>query len=382
APLARAKDWVATAFEGKPARRDTDTMPGWAGSCWYWLRFMDPSNAAAAWSREAEKYWGPVDLYVGGAAHAVMHLLYARFWHKVLFDAGLVSTKEPFQKLFNQGLITAFAYEDASGRLVPNAQVVPQGDGFAKQGTGEPLKQIVTKMAKQLGNVVNPDDIIAEYGADTLRLYETFMGPLADSKPWNPRDIPGCRRFLDRLWRLAVDEESSAPVRAQFAAGAAQPALDGATLRLERELARTLQKVEHACAHFAMNTAVSAFMSFLNEAVKESAALRRDQLERLVQALAPFAPHIAEELWARLGHADLVALAAWPKYDPAHLVDDEVELPIQVNGKLRGKVVVARTAPAAEVESAARAAVAEQLDGKTVAKVVVVPGKLVNFVVR
>jgi leucyl-tRNA synthetase len=382
APLARAVDWVATTHAGRPARRDTDTMPGWAGSCWYWLRFMDPSNAAAAWSREAEKYWGPVDLYVGGAAHAVMHLLYARFWHKVLFDAGLVSTVEPFQKLFNQGLITAFAYEDASGRLVRNADVEPKGDGFVKKESGERVTQIVTKMAKQLGNVVNPDDIIAEYGADTLRLYETFMGPLADSKPWNPRDIPGCKRFLDRLWRLAVDEESSDPIRAQFRAAAPQPALDGTTLRLERELARTIQKVEHACATFSMNTAVSAFMSFLNEAVKESAALRRDQLERFVLSLAPFAPHVAEELWSRLGHPDLVAIAPWPAYDRAHLVDDEVEYPIQVNGKLRGKVTVARTASAAEVERAAREAVAEQLAGKAVVKVVVVPGKLVNFVVK
>jgi len=382
APLARAKDWVATTHEGKRARRDTDTMPGWAGSCWYWLRFMDPSNDAAAWSREAEGYWGPVDLYVGGAAHAVMHLLYARFWHKVLYDAGLVSTKEPFHKLFNQGLITAFAYEDASGRLVRNADVEAKGDGFVKKGSGEPVAQIVTKMAKQLGNVVNPDDIIAEYGADTLRLYETFMGPLADSKPWNPRDIPGCRRFLDRLWRLAVDADSGEPLRAQFRAGAAQPALDGATLRLERELARTILKVEQACANFALNTAVSAFMSFLNEAVKDAAALRRDQLERFVLALAPFAPHVAEELWSRLGHAELVALAAWPQYDRAHLVDDEVEYPIQVNGKLRGKVVVARTAPGEEGERAARAVVAEHLAGKTVVKVVVVPGKLVNFVVK
>jgi leucyl-tRNA synthetase len=209
APLARAKDWVSTTWEGAPARRDTDTMPGWAGSCWYWLRFMDTGNRSAPWSAAAENYWGPVDLYVGGAAHAVMHLLYARFWHKVLFDAGLVHTTEPFQRLFNQGLLTAFAFEDATGRLVPNAGVEERDGKYFKKGGGEELKQIVTKMAKQLGNVVNPDDIVQEHGADTLRLYELFMGPLADSKPWNTRDIPGPRRFLERVWRLYVDREGA-----------------------------------------------------------------------------------------------------------------------------------------------------------------------------
>jgi leucyl-tRNA synthetase len=185
APLARAKDWVATRdpSSGTEARRDTDTMPGWAGSCWYWLRFMDPANAGAPFSRDAERYWGPVDLYVGGASHAVMHLLYARFWHKVMFDAGIVSTKEPFQKLFNQGLVQAFAYQDPTGRLVPSAEVESKGDAFARKSTGEPVAQIVTKMAKSLGNVVNPDDMIAEHGVDTVRLYEMFMGPLADAKP-------------------------------------------------------------------------------------------------------------------------------------------------------------------------------------------------------
>jgi leucyl-tRNA synthetase len=382
APLARAQDWVATTFEGQPARRDTDTMPGWAGSCWYWLRFMDPSNDTAAWSREAEQYWGPVDLYVGGAAHAVMHLLYARFWHKVLYDVGLVHTSEPFQKLFNQGLITAFAYEDEAQRLLPSDEVAPQGAGFVHVPSGRPAKQIVTKMAKSLKNVVNPDEIIAEYGADTLRLYETFMGPLADSKPWNPRDIPGCRRFLDRLWRLAVDEDADAPVRAQFAAASPQPELAGRTLQLERELHRMLQRVDDSFGAFNLNTSVSACMSFLNEVQTEPAALRRDQLERLVLVLAPFAPHIAEELWSRLGHVELIAQAPWPRVEPRYLVDDELELPVQVNGKLRGKARVPREAAKDAIEAAARAAVAAHLDGQRIVKLVIVPLKLVNFVVQ
>jgi leucyl-tRNA synthetase len=383
APLARAVGWVAArdGASGRPARRDTDTMPGWAGSCWYWLRFMDPSNEREPFSAAAERYFGPVDLYVGGAAHAVMHLLYARFWHKVLFDVGLVSTKEPFRKLFNQGLITAFAYQDSTGRLVPSDEVEPRGTGHARRSDGASVQQIVTKMAKSLRNVVNPDDIVAEHGADTLRLYEMFMGPLGDSKPWNPRDIPGCRRFLERVWRLLVDEDSPEPVRPHLLAGAAPPPLAGRTLEFEKLLQRATRRMDEAYEHFNLNTGIAALMAFMNEAAGDPAALSRAQAERLVLLLAPLAPHVAEELWSRLGHAASLADAPWPAVDERYLVDDEIEIAVQVNGKLRGKLRVARQATQADVEGPARVVAGAHLAGKATKKVVYVPGKLVSFVV-
>jgi leucyl-tRNA synthetase len=380
APLARAKDWltVASPRTKRPARRDTDTMPGWAGSCWYWLRFMDPGNARAPFAPEAEQYWGPVDLYVGGAAHAVMHLLYARFWHKVLFDVGLVSTREPFQRLFNQGLITAFAFKDATGRLVPNAEVEEKGGKATRKGTGDELEAFVTKMAKSLGNVVNPDQVIGEYGADTLRVYMMFMGPLSESKPWNPRDIAGSRRFLERVWRLIVEEQGE-PIRPELHAfPGGRP--EGPALGLERALNRMLERVNDSFESFAFNTAVAVMMEFVNEATRQRATLRRDQAERFLRALSPFAPHLADELWAALGHREPIQLAGWPAVDPAYLVDDEIELVVQVNGKLRAKIRAPKDALKERLEELGRAAVTEHLAGKTVKKVVVVPGRLVNFV--
>jgi leucyl-tRNA synthetase len=384
APLARAKEWVETRDpkSGGPARRDTDTMPGWAGSCWYWLRFMDPADAEAAFSKEAERFWGPVDLYVGGAGHAVMHLLYARFWHKVLFDAGVVSTKEPFQKLFNQGMVEAFAYQDSTGRLVPSDEVEGKAGGFVNTKTGAEVSQIVTKMAKSLKNVVNPDDIVAEHGADTLRLYEMFMGPLADSKPWNPRDIPGCRRFLDRAWRILVDPDSPEPIRPGFTRGAAARPIEGATLALERSLARALKLVDDSFRHLNLNTAIAGLMTFLNDATKNPEALSRDQASRFLRALAPFAPHVASELWERMGETSSLSDAAWPLPEARYLVEDEIEIAVQVLGRLRGTARIRKDAERAAQEAAAREAVAAHLGGKEVVKVVVVPGKLVNFVVK
>ena len=383
APLARDAEWVRTTdpVSGEPVRRDTDTMPGWAGSCWYWLRFMDPQNDAEPFSKEAEAYWGPVDLYVGGAAHAVMHLLYARFWHKVFHDAGLVSTKEPFQALFNQGMIQAFAYQDADERLVASDAVETRDGRHYRVGSIEELTQVVTKMAKSLKNVVNPDDIIAEYGADTFRLYEMFMGPLADSKPWNPRDIPGCRRFLDRAWRMLVDPDDPAPVRPQLSEALSAP-LEGDALLLERELNRALLRVNDSYERFNLNTGIAALMSFVNEAGKRSGALTRTQAERFVLALAPLAPHFCEEIWSRLGHGGGLTRAAWPEADEASLETETYELVVQVNGKLRGRTQVSQSAPADALEEQAAAVVAAQLEGKRLLKAVVVPGKLVNFVVR
>ena len=382
-PLAKATEWVRTVdpASGRPAQRDTDTMPGWAGSCWYYLRFMDPGNASAPFAPEAARYWQQVDLYIGGTEHAVLHLLYARFWHKVLYDLGLVTTKEPFARLFNQGMLGAFAYKDPSGRLVPADEVRFENDQPVHAPTGAQLEQVLAKMSKSLKNVVNPDDVCREFGVDTFRLYEMFMGPLADSKPWNPRDVPGCRRFLERAWRLFVDPEGQAPLRphlAQTAGGA--PA--GAALELERALNRAIKRVDDSFQGFNFNTAVAALMTFVNEATKAPEALRRDQAERFLLALAPFAPHFSEELWARLGHRASLAREAWPKVQPQYLEDDTIELVVQVLGKLRGKVQIPKSLDEAGAIAAARGAVPQWLEGKDIVKTVYVPGRLINFVVR
>ncbi|MBL8731230.1 MAG: leucine--tRNA ligase [Planctomycetes bacterium] len=377
-PLIRARDWVSTKdHKGRPAQREINTMPGAAGSSWYFLRFCDPHNDREFCSKAASDYWLPVDLYVGGTEHAVGHLLYSRFWTKVLHDQGCVGVVEPFHKLYNQGMIQAFAYEDARGAVVAMKDVKEVGDDAFHAQSGEKLKRIVTKMSKRYGNVINPDDVVNEYGADTLRLYEMYMGPLADSKPWNPKDVPGVFRFLQRSWRLAVPEFAEKGVVHEWLQQDRQgdPAI-------EKALHRTIHKVDGDIERLAFNTAIAAMMIFVNEATKATEKLSRGQLLRYAQLLQPFAPHIAEELWQRLGGQGLLARAAWPKVDPALLVDDEIELPIQVNGKLRGRCVVANGADKDTVLAAARAAVADQLDGKQVVKEIVVPQKLVNFVVK
>jgi leucyl-tRNA synthetase len=377
-PLIRARSWVETKDgKGRPAQREINTMPGAAGSSWYFLRFCDPHNDREFCSKAASDYWLPVDLYIGGTEHAVGHLLYSRFWTKVLHDQRFVRVVEPFQKLYNQGMIQAFAYEDARGAIVPKAETKEAGDAVVHARTGEPLKQIVTKMSKRYGNVVNPDDVVEEYGADTLRLYEMYMGPLADTKPWNPKDVPGVYRFLQRSWRLCVPE---------FAEGG----LVHAWLRqdrpddpeIEKQLHRTIAKVDGDIERLAFNTAISAMMIFVNEATKAIERLSRRQMLRYVQLLQPFAPHIAEELWQRLGGQGLLAVAAWPAVDPAMLVDDEVEIAVQVLGKVRGRAMVPTGAKNDIALAAARQAVASYLEGKTVVKEIVVPGKLVNFVVK
>ena len=378
APLARAVDWVATTDPdtGAPARRDTDTMPGWAGSCWYYLRFMDPGNDAAPFDADVERYWGGVDLYVGGVEHAVLHPLYARFWHKVLFDEGVVSTPEPFTRLFNQGMLTAFAYKDATGRLVPSDEVDLSGDRAVHKTSGEELEQVIAKMSKSLKNVVNPDEVIAEYGVDTFRLYEMFMGPLGESKPWNPRDVAGSRRFLEKTWRLFLDPDGDGGLRPNLLAEG-----DGSEA-LERAFHKMLKRVDDSFDGFNFNTAIAAMMTFVNEAGKAPGDLGRSQAERFLCALSPFAPHIAEELWSRLGHQGGVGRGSWPTLDEAMLVDATVEVVVQVQGKLRGRVHVAPDAPKDEVEAAAMAAVPDWLEGKQLVKTIVVPGRLVNFVVK
>ncbi|MCB9881573.1 MAG: leucine--tRNA ligase [Planctomycetes bacterium] len=381
-PLAKATDWVQTSDPdtGAPARRELNTMPQWAGSCWYYLRFMDPHNEDAAFSKEAERYWGPIDLYVGGAEHAVLHLLYARFWHKVLFDLGVVSTKEPFQRLFNQGMVLSWAYKDARGALIPVDEAEEKDGKFFHVKTREPLERIVAKMSKSLKNVSSPDDIIERWGADTMRLYEMFMGPLEASTPWNPDDLPGVHRFLQRVWRLYVPEGDVGEV------AVVHPALlregDADDPELEKALHKAIQKVTHDLERMQFNTAISAMMVFVNEATKKHDALTRSQALRFVTLLAPFAPHLAEDLWRRLGHDASLTYESWPTFDEKLLVEAEVELAVQVLGKVRGKIVVAADAAQPAIVDAAKQAVATQLEGKTIVKEIVVPGRLVNFVVR
>jgi leucyl-tRNA synthetase len=384
-PLSKATDWVQTTDPdtGAPVMRDTDTMPGWAGSCWYYLRFMDPQNDSAAFSEEAVEYWGNVDLYVGGTEHAVLHLLYARFWHKVLFDEGIVPTNEPFQSLFNQGMLQAFAYKDTDGRLLAADEVKVEGDKATSLASGDSVEQVVAKMSKSLKNVVNPDDVCAEYGVDTFRLYEMFMGPLSDSKPWNPRDVPGCRRFLDRLWRLLVDPEGETALWPHVAAELADDYVPtGDALNVERAWNQCLVRVDDSFERKNFNTAVAAFMEFLNLATKHSKAINRSVASRMVRALSPFAPHMAEELWSRLGNGESLVAAEWPAVDERYLEADEFELVVQVLGKVRGKTPAPKSADKAQLEELAKAAVASHLEGKTLIKTIVVPGRLVNFVVR
>ncbi|MHC5028686.1 MAG: class I tRNA ligase family protein [Planctomycetota bacterium] len=441
--LAKATEWLHTTAgqagvdpallsPETPVTRETNTMPGWAGSCWYYLRYCAPRSADRFVDRSVEQYWmlsgkggadvdaeagyvpdahhvGGVDLYIGGAEHAVLHLLYARFWHKLLFDLGEVSTPEPFGRLFHQGLILSYAYQRPDRSLIPNDEVVscfieddqlvwrdhaeqvieapsfeisPEGEAKIKElgrtegahfitATGEPVARIVAKMSKSLKNVVNPDDIIQEYGADTFRLYEMYLGPLESSKPWNTHDIIGPFRFLQRTWRLVVDEDSG-ELRC----------IDTPNPEVERRLHATIAKVESDIERLAFNTAIAAMIEFVNEANK-AGGLTADQLTRFTIVLAPFVPHIASELWHRLGRTDELADAPWPTHDPALLAADEIEMPVQILGKVRSKITVAAEADAATVEAAALAdpRIADLIADKTVRKVIVVPGKIVNIIV-
>jgi leucyl-tRNA synthetase len=327
-PLANAPEWVKIVDPktGRTGRRETNTMPNWAGSCWYYLRFIDPKNPDAPWDRELEKKWMPVDLYVGGAEHAVLHLLYARFWHKVLYDLGYVTTKEPFQRLFNQGMILASAFKDKRGVLIPVDEVEEVGDGTAKHlKTGETLERITAKMSKSLRNVVTPDEIIAEFGADTLRMYEMFMGPLEASRVWDTKAISGNLRFLKKAWGF-VTGNLDAGVRETVPRDAEPPAVYKAINRLTKRMTDDIEEL-----HF--NTCVSSMMEFLNEV--SNSVVSRETLEAFVLLLAPFAPHTAEEMWERLGHKKSLAGHPWPSFDDSALKENVVTVVLQVNGKKR-----------------------------------------------
>ncbi|HPW65413.1 MAG TPA: class I tRNA ligase family protein, partial [Candidatus Omnitrophota bacterium] len=318
-----------------------NTMPQWAGSCWYYLRYIDPTNPEVFVAREKESYWMPVDLYVGGAEHAVLHLLYSRFWHKVLFDLGLVSTPEPFMKLVNQGMI---------------------------------LGEDNQKMSKSRGNVINPDDVVKQYGADSFRLYEMFMGPLEMTKPWSTAGVEGVYRFLGKVWRLFIDREG------RLHANIVSRVPDASELR---SLHRAIKKVTDDLEELRMNTAISALMIFVNE-VSSHADHSREILEKFLLLLAPFAPHLAEELWLMLGHDKTLAYAEWPGYDAKYLVEDEVEMAILVGGKVRTKMTVPSALGEEEVKKMAveQPRIREFLAGKTVVKIIVVPKRTVNLVVK
>ncbi|HPC95426.1 MAG TPA: leucine--tRNA ligase [Sedimentisphaerales bacterium] len=341
-PLAKATDWVhVTLPDGRTARRETNTMPQWAGSCWYYLRYLDPRNSERAWDPAKEKYWMPVDLYIGGAEHAVLHLLYSRFWHKFLYDLGYVSTKEPFKKLVNQGMILG---EDGQ------------------------------KMSKSRGNVVNPDQVVTDYGADSMRLYEMFMGPLEAMKPWSMQGVQGVHRFLQKTWRLAIDEKT----------GRLSPSVQTATPEEEtlRLLHQTIKKVSDDIESFNFNTAISAMMILVNH-LGRLEVRPKSVLESLVLMLAPFAPHIAEELWQRLGHAQSLAYEPWPKHDEDLVRQSEIELAVQVNGKIRDRIVVPAEAaePAIQARALSCDRVVEALAGRAPKKVIVIKSRLVNIVV-
>ena len=381
--LAKATEWVQTTageagvdgmHPDAKVTRETNTMPGWAGSCWYYLRYCDNKNSEQLIGDAAQDYWmgeGGVDLYIGGNEHAVLHLLYARFWHMVLFDMGIVKSPEPFRKLFHQGMITSHAYQRANKTLVPIDEVENRGTdekpAYFETADNSPVERIVAKMSKSLKNVVNPDDVIAEYGADTFRLYEMYMGPLEASKPWNTRDIVGLHRLVQKIWRLCIDESTG---ELRFA--------DASDDAVEKQLHRTIAKVGADIEKLGFNTAIAAIFEFVNLAK----SLTKDQMDRFVRVIGPFTPHVGEELWHLLGHEDSVAVAAWPSFDEAMLVDDEIEIPIQVMGKLRSKVFAAPDTDAKTLEAMALGdeRIKELIEGKTVRKVVVVPGRLVNIV--
>jgi leucyl-tRNA synthetase len=367
-PLSTIPSWVNVPCPncGKPAKRETNTMPQWAGSCWYYLRYLDPDNDKEPWSRQNEKNWMNVDLYVGGAEHAVLHLLYARFWHKVLFDLGMVSTKEPFKKLRHQGTVLARTFTDAPGKYHEFSEVEFKGGEPLLKVTGEKLTSVIEKMAKSKLNGINPDDVIRQYGADTLRLYEMFMGDFELPKPWDTRAIEGCNRFLRRIFRL-IDEfdAASAPVGDPL-------------LRLRH---RTIKQVQADLERMQFNTAIARLMEYLNELASKGAS--QEDLTALVRLIGPFAPHLADEAWEMLGNTGFVLEQTWPAYDETLTKDDTVTIVVQVNGKLRAEFSAPVDATQDSLREAAMALdkVKPHLFGKTVKKVVVVPKKLVNIVV-
>jgi leucyl-tRNA synthetase len=376
-PLAKVDSWInyTDPKTGKKGKIETNTMPQWSGSCWYYLRYIDPENDEIFADKDKENYWmgeNGIDLYVGGAEHAVLHLLYARFWHKVLYDYGHVSTKEPFHKLFHQGLIMGLSYKNKDNVLIPNDKVEAKDGKFFNTENGEELEEIVAKMSKSLKNVVNPDDIVAEYGADSLRLYEMFLGPLEQSKPWDTQGITGVKKFLDRSWRMIVSED-----------GTINPEIVNAEPNDEQNfvLHNTIKKVGEDIENLSFNTAISQMMIFVNEFYNEKEK-PREAMEKFVLCLAPFAPHIAEELWKKLGGSTSIVNIPFPEYDETKTKKQKIEFVVQVLSKIRARIEVAPDLPQEKVEDLAKLdeRVQKHLEGKTIRKVIFVKNKLINFI--
>ena len=369
-PLANIESWVNCSCPkcGGPAKRETNTMPQWGGSCWYYLRYIDPKNSRRFVDPEKEKYWMPVDLYIGGTEHAVLHLLYARFWHKVLYDLGQVSTPEPFQRLVNQGMITAYAYQRKNKSLVPADQIEEKDGEFYDKETGEKLERVIAKMSKSLKNVINPDEVISQYGADTMRMYEMFMGPLQVSKPWSTTGIAGVWRFIDRIWRLSEEKTISE---------------EKAPDQLIKTLNKTIKKVGDDTRTLNFNTAISQMMIYVNELYKLE-NLPREAWEPLILMLAPYVPHMAEELWERAGHKPSVCNQAWPQYIQELTVDESITFVVQVNGKVRAKIECPKGLSQEEAVKTAKENenVARYLEGQQILKEIYVPNKLISFVVK
>ncbi|NLJ43789.1 MAG: leucine--tRNA ligase [Bacteroidales bacterium] len=369
-PLANAGEWLnVTDKNGRKGRRETNTMPQWAGSCWYYLRFIDAHNNESIFDREKEKYWMPVDLYIGGAEHAVLHLLYSRFWHKVLYDLGIVSTDEPYKKLFNQGMILAFAYENGAGAKIPADQIEERDGKFYNTENGSEVRQIVAKMSKSLKNVVNPDDVVNRYGADSLRLYEMFIGPLDVMKPWDDRNVKGVFNFLSRSFRFFSNPENIS--------------IAADDNELLKGLHKTIKKVGDDIESLKFNTAISEMMIFLNLVYKKG-KVSKDTACRFTLILSPFAPHLAEELWQMLGNEKSLAYEPWPEYDEQYLKEDTIEYPVSFNGKMRFLIELPADMPAEEIRKAVLAdeRSAKWIGSSAPANVIVVPKKIVNVVVK
>lgn len=368
-PLANLEDWLyVTREDGVRGRRETNTMPQWAGSSWYYLRYIDPHNSEKLADEELLKQWLPVDIYIGGAEHAVLHLLYARFWHKFLYDIGVVPTKEPFQKLFNQGMILGTSYRDHRGALVATDKVEKRDGSFYHVETEEVLEQAPAKMSKSLKNVVNPDDVVEQYGADTLRVYEMFMGPLDASIAWSEEGLEGSRKFLDRVYRLLTSKEIVSTNNGH----------------LDKVYHETVKAVTEQLEAMKFNTAIAQLMVFVNSANKED-VLYIEFAKGFVQLIAPFAPHLAEELWQNLTHSEeSISYVAWPVYDASKLVENDVEIVVQIKGKVRAKLIVPKDSTKEELEELAlnNEKIKESISGKTIIKVIIVPNKLVNIVTK
>ncbi len=369
-PLANAEEWLnVTDAHGRKGRRETNTMPQWAGSCWYYLRFIDPSNDSVIFDREKEKYWMPVDLYIGGAEHAVLHLLYSRFWHKVLFDLGIVSTDEPYRRLFNQGMILAFAYETETGSKVAADMVEEKENKYYHRETGAELRQIVAKMSKSLKNVVNPDDVISLYGADSLRLYEMFLGPLDVTKPWDDKGVKGVFSFLGRAYRFLSDSSNIKEGKEDT--------------EVLKGLHQAIKKVETDIENLRFNTAISAMMIFINTATKKG-AVTADTACSFVKILSPFAPHMAEELWQHLGHNDTLAYEPWPEFNEEYLKEDMVDYPVSFNGKTRFTITLPVNYSKEEItkEVLADDRAKKWIGSSVPLKIIVVPNRIVNIVIK